>query len=197
VSLTLQGFDELTKNEKVELFKNSIPTYIQYPKELKQKGKKLAKKIIPHSWRSYKSKPVKIWWNQDTPFATYKDLSEEDWTRFVEKCESENIGVNSEYMKCLWSQNELDHHLGNIGYARKQRRWQQEDERLAQLGLQNPYDNFHGCLGPFMHGHSKLKESGDVSYYSQSTVDVAQRALMESSEDSNGERENNTLSKAL
>jgi hypothetical protein len=46
VSLTMQGFDELTKNEKDELFKNSIQAYVQYPEELKQKGKKVAMKII-------------------------------------------------------------------------------------------------------------------------------------------------------
>jgi hypothetical protein len=40
VSLILQGFDDLTKNEKDELFKNSIQAYVQYPEELKQKGKK-------------------------------------------------------------------------------------------------------------------------------------------------------------
>jgi hypothetical protein len=40
-------------------------------------------------------------------------------------------------------------------------------------------------------------QSGDVSFYSKSTADVTQRALRESSEDSNGERENDTLSKAL
>jgi hypothetical protein len=44
---------------------------------------------------------------------------------------------------------------------------------------------------------SKLTESCDVSFYSQSTVDVAQRALRESSKDLNGERENDALSKAL
>jgi hypothetical protein len=44
---------------------------------------------------------------------------------------------------------------------------------------------------------SKLRESSDVSFYSQSTMEVAQRALRESSEDSNGERENDALSKAL
>jgi hypothetical protein len=48
VSLTLQGFDELTENEKDELFKNSIQAYIEYPEELKQNGKKLAMKIISH-----------------------------------------------------------------------------------------------------------------------------------------------------
>jgi hypothetical protein len=74
---------------------------------------------------------------------------------------------------------------------------QQEDKRLAQQGLENPYDNFHGRLGPFMCARSKRTESGDVNFYSQSIVEVAQRALRESSEDSNCERENNALSKAL
>jgi hypothetical protein len=76
-------------------------------------------KIISHAWRTYKSKLVKILWDQDTPFNKYKDLTKEDWTRFVEKCESEHNGANSQYMQWLRSQNELDHHLGNIGYARK------------------------------------------------------------------------------
>jgi hypothetical protein len=44
---------------------------------------------------------------------------------------------------------------------------------------------------------SKLTESGDVSFYSQSTSEVAQRALRESNEDSNGERKNDALTKAL
>jgi hypothetical protein len=48
-----------------------------------------------------------------------------------------------------------------------------------------------------MCARSKLTESGDVSFYSQSTTDVTQRALRESSEDSNGERENDVLSMAL
>jgi hypothetical protein len=76
--LTMQGFDELTENEKDELFKNSIQAYVQYPEELKQKGKKVAMKIISHAWRDYKSELVKIWRDQDTPFDKYKDLSKED-----------------------------------------------------------------------------------------------------------------------
>jgi hypothetical protein len=52
-------------------------------------------------------------------------------------------------------------------------------------------------MTPFMRSHSKLTESGDVSFYSQSTSKVAQMALRESSEDSNGEKENDALTKAL
>jgi hypothetical protein len=68
---------------------------------------------------------------------------------------------------------------------------------LSQQGLDNPYDKFYGRLTPFMHAHSKLTESGDVSFYSQSISAVAQRALRENSKDSNGERENDALTKAL
>jgi hypothetical protein len=68
---------------------------------------------------------------------------------------------------------------------------------LAQQCLENPFDKFHGWLAPFMRAHSKLIESGDVRFYSQSISKVAQRALRESGEDSNGEGENDALNKAL
>jgi hypothetical protein len=48
-----------------------------------------------------------------------------------------------------------------------------------------------------MHACSKLSKLGDVSFYNQSTSELAQRALRESGEDSNDERENDTLTKAL
>jgi hypothetical protein len=140
---------------------------------------------------------VKLWRNETNPFSMYKELREEDWERFVAKCESKNFAINSHYMQWLQSQNELYHHLGNTGYARKQRHRHQEDERLIQQSLENPYDKFHGQLTPFIRAHSMLTKSCDVSFYSQSTSEVAQRALRESSEDSNGERENGTLTKAL
>jgi hypothetical protein len=68
---------------------------------------------------------------------------------------------------------------------------------LAHQSLENPYDKFHGRLGPFISARSKLTESGNVSFYSQSTSEVVQRALRESSKDSNGERENDALTKAM
>jgi hypothetical protein len=68
---------------------------------------------------------------------------------------------------------------------------------LAQQGLENSYDKFRGWLGKFVHAHSKLTELGDVSFYNQSTSEVAQWPMRESSEDSNGERQNDALTKAL
>jgi hypothetical protein len=56
----------------------SIQAYVQYLEELKQKGKKVAIKIITHAWRSYKSKLVKLWREKESPFHAYKELREED-----------------------------------------------------------------------------------------------------------------------
>jgi hypothetical protein len=67
----------LTENGKDEFFENSIQAYVQYPDELKQKGKKVVMNIISHAWRRYKSKFVKIWRNQDTLFHMYKDVTED------------------------------------------------------------------------------------------------------------------------
>jgi hypothetical protein len=47
-------FDDLTENDKNELFKNSIRAYIEYLEELKEKEKKIAMKIIFHVWRTCK-----------------------------------------------------------------------------------------------------------------------------------------------
>jgi hypothetical protein len=48
-----------------------------------------------------------------------------------------------------------------------------------------------------MRTHSKLTESDDINFYSQSISEVTQRTLRESSEDSNGERKNDALTKVL
>jgi hypothetical protein len=48
-----------------------------------------------------------------------------------------------------------------------------------------------------MLAHYKLTKSANVSFYRQSTLEVAKRSLRESSKNSNGERENDALTKAL
>jgi hypothetical protein len=69
---------------------------------------------------------------------------------------------------------------------------------LAEQGVGNPYDKFSGWLRPFMHAPSRLIEIGEITYYNQSTEEVVQRGLRESSQGSNEvQRENDALSRAL
>jgi hypothetical protein len=58
VPLTLEKFEDLTADEKNELFANSIKRYVVYPEELKEKGKRAAMKGISHAWRGYKNRLV-------------------------------------------------------------------------------------------------------------------------------------------
>jgi hypothetical protein len=86
---------------------------------LKEKGKRTAIKGISHSWRGYKNRLVMCLRKKQNPFEKFKDLKEEDWERFISKCESPEFVANSEYMRQLRAQNELNRHLGNTGYDRK------------------------------------------------------------------------------
>jgi hypothetical protein len=119
VPLTLEKFEDRTEDEENELFAKSIKRYVVYPKELKEKWKRAAMKGISHSWRGYKNRLVTCLRKKQNSFEKFKDLKEEDWERFIAKCESSEFVVNSEYMQQLRVQNELNHHLGNIGYAKK------------------------------------------------------------------------------
>jgi hypothetical protein len=60
VSLTPERFDDLSENDKNELFENSIQAYVEYSEEVKKKEKKIAMKIISHTWRTYRSRFAKI-----------------------------------------------------------------------------------------------------------------------------------------
>jgi hypothetical protein len=135
---------------------------------------------------------------KQNPFEKFKDLKEKDRERFVAKCESPEFVANSEYMRQLWVQNELNHHLGNTRYARKQGKSIQEDQRLAEQGVENLYDKFSGWLKHFIRARSKLTEICEITYYNQSTEEVVQRGLRESNQGSNeDERENDALSRVL
>jgi hypothetical protein len=119
VSLTLEKFEALTEDEKNEFFVNSIQRYVVYPEELKEKGKRATMKVTSHSWRGYKNRLVMCLRKKQNPFEKFKDLKEEDWERFIAKCESPEFVANSEYMRQLRWQNELNHQLGNNRYVEK------------------------------------------------------------------------------
>ncbi|XP_025805537.1 uncharacterized protein LOC112884375 [Panicum hallii] len=155
-------------------------------------------KIISKAWRSYKNKLLKCWKKKENPFDKYADLTKEAWDELVQKWNTPEFQQSSEYFRGLRARNELDHHLGSAGYAGKQRKWEQEDEMLAERGIENPYESFEGRLAPFMRARSKLTEDGNINFYSTSAEEVAQRALMESSQGSNeGVREFDALTRAL
>jgi hypothetical protein len=101
VPLTLKKFEDLTDDEKNGLFVSSIQRYVVYPEELKDKGKSATMNGFSHSWRGYKNRLMTCLKEKQNPFKKFKDLKEEDWERFVVKCESLEFVANSEYMQQL------------------------------------------------------------------------------------------------
>jgi hypothetical protein len=55
-------------------------------------------KGISLSWRGYKNRLVMCLTKKQNPCKKFKDLKEENWERFVAKCETPWFVVNSEYM---------------------------------------------------------------------------------------------------
>jgi hypothetical protein len=81
----------------------------------------------------------------------YKDVTKEDWARFVEMCELEHFAMESQYMQWLHSQNELDHHLGNTGYAgnrgsgnKRMKNWPSKVVRIYMTNFVDSWD--HLCV---------------------------------------------------
>jgi hypothetical protein len=72
VPLTLEKFEDLTEDEKNQLFANSIQRYVVYPEGLKEKGKRVAMKGISHSWRGYKNRLVTCLRKNRTPSRSSK-----------------------------------------------------------------------------------------------------------------------------
>jgi hypothetical protein len=56
VPLTFEYFDDLSWDDKKNIFANDIQPYVEYPRELHDKAMKHAMKIISKAWRSYKNK---------------------------------------------------------------------------------------------------------------------------------------------
>jgi hypothetical protein len=56
VPLTLERFDDLSWDDKKNIFANDIQPYVEYPRESHDKSTKHAMKMISKAWRSYKNK---------------------------------------------------------------------------------------------------------------------------------------------
>ena len=77
-----------------------------------------------------------------TPFEMHHYIEPEDWKEFVQKCESEEAVTESERYKLLREQYKHGHCMGPSGYEGTQAQWDEEDRKLASLGIANPYEEF-------------------------------------------------------
>ena len=90
--------------------------------------------------------------------------------------------------------------MGSDGYIGKKRQWDAEDEQLARAGVENVWKKFPGRAESYIRARAKLSDpqSGELTYSSPRTQEVAQRVMAAASEGSQtGSRENELLTQAL
>ncbi|KAK3126690.1 hypothetical protein QOZ80_7AG0560730 [Eleusine coracana subsp. coracana] len=147
VSLVLSNFSSLGKEGKKVMFTDYVMPYLEFNKEMKDKGLKRSMKAISKCWRNYKSTLVKEFIiKKRSPFERFKHLKQEDWDAFVKLKYTEEFQQISERYKLLREKNKHPHHLGTRGYDGKIEVWAAEDERLATDGLDNPWWFYPGLL---------------------------------------------------
>ena len=84
-------------------------------------------------------------------------IEPEDWKEFVQMCESEEAVIESERYKLLREQYKHEHYMGPTGYEGTQAQWDEEDRKLASLGIANPYEEFReGRTRSWLRARSKL-----------------------------------------
>jgi hypothetical protein len=144
-------------------------------------------KIISHAWSCYKSKLVKIWREQDTPFIGTKIWQKKNGRDLLKSVNRSTLAPTvstcsgSDHRTSLTTTSIILIMVENRGCDNmRMKDWPIKVLRIHTTNSMDDWDH-RAC--------SKLTKLGDVSFYNQSTSEVAQRALRESSEDSNGERE--------
>ena len=106
---------------------------------MKTAGFKQVMKRTAKSWRTHKSNLVCNYIAKGLePFEQHPYIEQEDWAEFVKLKQSEAAQEESTKGKILWEKSMHNHHMGSLGYEGKLAKWEEEDKKLAALGIPNP-----------------------------------------------------------
>ena len=106
-------------------------------------------------------------------------------------------------MKKKRSKHNKPHKMGRKGYYGKRKQWEEEDEKLAVEGKENPWEQFPGRSRPYLWARSgkTTSGSGDITFSSPLVADVADKVKRIAAQASDGSftgvRENDLLTEAL
>jgi hypothetical protein len=89
--LTLEKFEDLTEDEKNELFVNSIQWYVIYPEELKEKGKRTIMKGVSHSWRGLQKQTCDVSEKKVEPLREVQRLKRRRLRKICHKVEISSV----------------------------------------------------------------------------------------------------------
>ena len=83
---------------------------------------------------------------------------------------------SQEIMKDLRALHTKPHKMGRKGYADKRKDWEEDDEKYAAEGKENPWMQFPSRSRPYLQARTKKRpESRDISFSSSSVSVLADR----------------------
>ncbi|RLN28936.1 hypothetical protein C2845_PM05G13560 [Panicum miliaceum] len=139
----------------------------------------------------------------ELPFEKHPFLKPEDREWFVETTNSRFFEQVSQEMKDKRAKHNKPHKTGRKGYYGKRKEWQEEDEKLAAEGKENPWEQYPGRSRPYLRARSgkTTSGSGEITFSSPLVAEVADKMKRIAAQASYGSftrvRENDVLTKAL
>ena len=113
----------------------------------------------------------------EPPFEKHPFLKPEDWEQFVLTTKSPLFEHVSQQMKEKRAKHNKPHKMGRKGYYGKRKEWEEEDEKLAIEGKENPWEQFPDRSRPYLWARSgkTTSGSGDITFSSPLVADVADK----------------------
>ena len=133
-----------------------------------------------------------------SPFERFKHLKPEEYEAFAKRVSTPEFRAKRERYKALRAKNKHPHRLGTGGYKGKMQKWKDEDQRLADEGRPNPWREFptERCQN-WLRARGHLTESGEISFNSEATKEVAAKAKQLDDEHEGSGNGRDALTKAL
>ena len=158
LSLVMPGFKSLSDKQKWFLFDKYVQPFLEFPQEMKPFGFRQVLKSTAKAWRTHKSKLKAQFIKKGlTPYQKHPYIEPKDWKEFVQFTETEEAKKESERYKLLREQYKHEHCMGPCGYEGMQAQWDEEDAKLAALGIPNPYEEYlEGRTRNWLRARSKL-----------------------------------------
>jgi hypothetical protein len=177
--------DDLSPTEKDHLF-TVLEKKLDYPTNLKESVRKKAVKAaiseIETLQRRFKAHLRKKYVSEaETPFGKHTFLHQQDWDMFVQETNSPSFQQLSQEMKQKRALHNKTHKTGKKGYRGKRKEWEEEDAKLVAEGKHNPWDQFPGCLRPYLRARAGKKRkntsegSGGITFSNPAVVGVVDR----------------------
>ncbi|KAG2570403.1 hypothetical protein PVAP13_7KG050354 [Panicum virgatum] len=199
--------EDLTADERRDLF-TVLEEKLEYLGNLstaaRDKAIKSAMKEIVTLQQQFKAHLRAVFVRQDElPFEKHPFLKPEDWEQFVLTTKSPLFKHVSQHMKEKRAKHNKPHKMGRKSYYGKRKQWEEEDEKLAAEGKENPWEQFPGRSRSYLRARSgkTTSGSGDITFSSPLVADVADKVKRIAAQASDGSftgvRENDLLTEAL